>query len=229
MEREIRIDGRYKKSVEETRHFLEQLGFSTQIKNHVIHAEKIESRDVRGNPLCWYKVEIHPREFRFTYSFEKGDLNRMNEGTQMLINTCRAISECYEVGLEQVFDEILHVLESLSNTADKELGAVLEEKERLQEQLIELQNKYSALLAQNEQNVRILLECEKLRDEYRKKIEQYERLSDEELELLIYQYLKNNHGEISITQFCTRYHLPQTRVEQALNKLIKKGYIQRVG
>jgi C-terminal processing protease CtpA/Prc len=90
-----------------------------------------------------------------------------------------------------------------------------------------LEAKYSDLLRSSEENARILLECERKRDELSKRIEQLEKVSDEALKEMLYDWIKLHGGTINIAEFAKLQRMSVSRVEEGLNMLITEGYIKR--
>ena len=101
-------------------------------------------------------------------------------------------------------------------------------------QLSELQTKYSDMSAKyddlvrsGEANTRLLLECERKRDEMQKKLTRLSGMGDDLLKESLYNWIKLHNGTIDIREFAKANSVAVTRAEEGLNMLIREGYIRR--
>ena len=66
-------------------------------------------------------------------------------------------------------------------------------------------------------------------DELQLKLKGLETFSDSVLALKIQEWLSEHKGEINIADFSKVYAVPESRVEQMLNKLVTEGYLESKG
>ncbi len=229
MKRTIHIDGRIAGKFEDIKRIANELGFDeVNIRGKMIEMKKTEAENIAGEEMIGYSVIICPRYLEFTYSLEdEKDLKRITEMTHLFLTLCKALKGVFEIECWKAIDEADEVLRKLYKVLDSEKAIVVEENDLLKKKLFELEKKYNDLLKDNERNARILLECEKKRDEYLSRLNKLERLSMLEIKGLVFEYLKQNGGEIDISEFAQLHNIPVRKVEYALNELIKEGYIKR--
>ncbi|MEM2138510.1 MAG: hypothetical protein QW568_05465, partial [Candidatus Anstonellaceae archaeon] len=92
----------------------------------------------------------------------------------------------------------------------------------LQKKVGDLSNSNATLSKEN-------YELKSKNDELTIKLKSLETLSDPVLSLKIQEWLSEHKGEINIADFSKVYNVPETRVEQMLNKLVTEGYLETKG
>ena len=229
MKKKIHIGGRIVGKFEDIKRIANELGFDeVKIKGKMVEMRKIEMEDIAGEEMVGYSVVVCSEYLEFIYTLEdEKDLKRIIEMTHLFLALCIALKGVFEIECWKAIEEADEVLKKLYKVIDSEKVGIVEENEILKRKLFELEKKYNDLLKDNERNARILLECEKKRDEYLSKLNKLERLSLLEIKGLVFEYLKQNGGEIDIAEFAQLHHLPVRKIEYALNELIKEGYIKR--
>lgn len=100
------------------------------------------------------------------------------------------------------------------------------ELDELKVKYAERSKKYEDLVRAGEENTRILLECERHRDELHKRVDQLASLSDETLKQTLFEWIKVHGGSLETAEFARAHHLSVARVEEGVEMLIREGYIK---
>ena len=117
---------------------------------------------------------------------------------------------------------------------EQNMQTISVQKQQFQQQLTELESKYQDINAKyqdlvrsSEANTRILLECERKRDELQKKFNHLSGMGDDLLKDSLYNWIKIHGGTIDVREFSKANSVAVTRVEEGLNMLIRDGFIRR--
>ncbi len=229
MEMTLALSGRITAELEEIRRKGEALGFDrVSKKGTAIRMWKSEAEDVTGKTTEWYEVVVKPRAMSLTFTVKnEKELKRIAEMHLRFLQLLLAMKEMFEPDPHELAEMVEKVLERTLAAMQEDQAAMYEENQQLKAELDELKKKYDDFLKIHERNTRLLLECEKLREQYLARLNELLEKSDEEIKDLIFNHLKEHNGEIDVIRFAQEQNLPVKRVEKALNELIKEGYIRR--
>ena len=133
----------------------------------------------------------------------------------------------YEIKLNAFFRQINSFLGDLYNVIEKDAIDLSSELEEIKTKYNDLSKRYTELIRSSEENARLLLECERRRDELHQRTHQLEKLSDETLKEEIYTWVKIHDGNINLEEFCRTYSLPVKRAEEGLDMLVREGFIKK--
>ena len=193
-----------------------------------LELEKIESSDLRGNPHHFYRATFYPDKLVFAYSVGLEKSKRTIDSLFVLANLITLCEGAYEIGAEEMHRFLLPLLNDLKEILNSEPFATTQKFLELQEKHASLEKKYGDMAISSERNTRILLECEKKRDEYYERIKKLEGMGDDLLRQEIFIWLKTHAGELDISQFSKAFGIPPQRAEEGLEYLLKNGYIRKI-
>jgi hypothetical protein len=133
----------------------------------------------------------------------------------------------YDVRPTAIFSHINAILSELSKIVDRDAAEFATQLSELQAKHNDLLARYKDIVRSSEGNTRILLECERKRDELAKKLGQLTGMSDDLLKESLYNWIKLHSGTIDVREFSKAYSLSIKRAEEGLDLLIREGYIRR--
>lgn len=224
----ITLKGNARKDFSKLRAQFEGLGFtSVSYEKKKLALEKIETSDLSGKSHHFYRATLYPDRLVFTYSLGLNKKKRELEALHTLLNLIKVASGAYEIDASELCAPLEEHLKDELALADSEQYATAQQLAENRERYGSLEKKYKDLVLSSEQNARILLECEKKRDDYYQRIRQLEGISDETLRQEVFKWLKTHAGEISISQFAKAFNIPAARVEEGLEYLLKNGFIRK--
>ncbi len=204
------------------------LGFTTvDSGSGRLSLERVETSDLKGRSHHFYRATFYPDKLVFTYSLGMNRKKRDLEALATLMNMIKVAEKHYEVDAGDLHAPIAAVLNEARALVDSESYATVQQLSELEERYYSLEKKYKDLVLSSEQNARILLECEKKRDEYASRMKELEAMSDDALVQEIFKWLKTHAGEINIGHFAKSYGISTARTEEGLEHLLKNGYIRK--
>ncbi|MBN1169513.1 hypothetical protein JXA56_00670 [Candidatus Micrarchaeota archaeon] len=229
-EEKIIVKCQQKKNLKSLATLLSGLGFTkiSYAKGRLI-IEKTKGRDLRGQPYLEYRVEFKDDTLEFTYSLsgKRSKNARLLELMPTFLNILQVAEEYYDIQPTQLFSHINTVLLELSKIVDHDAVEFSTQLTDLQEKHADISKKYDDLVRSSEAGTRILLECERKRDELQKKLSQLSGMSDDLLKETLYNWIKVHGGSIDIREFSKANSVSVSRTEEGLDQLIREGYIRR--
>ncbi|VVC04268.1 Uncharacterised protein [Candidatus Bilamarchaeum dharawalense] len=229
-EEKIIVAAKQKKPLKNLATLLSGLGFTkiAFIKN-VLSVEKIKGSDLQGKPYLEYKVDFKPNaiEFFYGYSAKRGKIARLLDLMPTFLNIIQVAEDYYDVKPTSIFSQVTAVLSETAKIIDRDAMEFSTQLTELEAKHEDLTAKYDDLVRSGEANTRLLLECERKRDELQKKLAQMSGMSDDLLKESLYNWIKVHGGTIDVRDFAKANSVAVTRVEEGLNLLIREGYIKR--
>jgi hypothetical protein len=229
-EEKISVAADQKKPLKNLASLFSGLGF-TKITygKDFLTVEKVKGQDLQGKPYLEYRVEFSPSSIDFTYSFskERNKLSRLLDLMPTFLNILQVAEDYYDVQPTGIFGNINAILGEVSKIIDRDALEFSTQLSELQNRHNELNAKYEDLVRSSEANTRILLECERNRDELQKKLTAMTGMSDDLLKDSLYNWIKLHGGSIDIREYSKSNSVALTRAEEGLNMLIREGYVRR--
>jgi len=202
------------------------LGVSQKEESLVVY--NIESRDLKKEPYLFYIFEFKKDGIEINYSVipDTSPKQRRLIIAKVLLDILVLLKEDLEVDSSKLYSflssSIQDFLSAIPQNYEILFGkydSLLESYKDLQKSLLSLQNSNKMLSLK----VTELLEKNAELEARTKKLE---TLSDEVLMLKVQDWLQTHNGTINIGEFSAFYKVPESRVEEILNKMISLGYIQ---
>lgn len=226
----ITVKGKARKAFAKLKERFMSLGFDVlKAERTKLALEKVESTSLKGKAHNFYRITFQPDQVTISYSSAGADrTKRKLEALSMLLNAITIAGTAYEVRLEWFQQALAPLITEMQAVAASESFATAQQFLELQEKHASLEKKYKDLVLSSETNTHILLECEKKRDEYSDRIKGLEGMSDEILRQEVFKWLKTHGGEIDISHFAKVFHVSSARAEEALDHLLKNGYLRKL-
>lgn len=229
-EEKIIVTSKQKKNLKGLATLFSGLGFTKiAYTKSGLTLEKTKGRDLRGNPYLEYRVAFRPSEIEFAYSasIRKSKMARLLHLMPTFLNILQVAEEYYDLQPTQIFSHITSVLDEVSKMVDHDSVEFSTQLTELQSKYTDIQKRYDDLVRSSEANTRILLECERKRDEQHKKLAHLTGMSDDLLRETLYDWIKVHGGSIDIREFSKANSVAVSRTEEGLDMLIRDGYIRR--
>jgi hypothetical protein len=209
---------------------LGELGFSSiaYTKDRLV-VERVFGEDLKGKPNLDYRITFLDSTIEMVYSITPNASKRarMLELLPLLLNVLTISEEYYDVKPSALFPHVIGLLSDVSKVVGKDAMELSAELEELRAKFSSMNARYQDLVGSSEENARILLECERRRDELRVLVEKLQSMSDDRLKEELFLWLKMHNGNIDIVEFGKAHNVAQGRVEEGLDLLIREGYIKR--
>ncbi len=191
--------------------------------------EKTQGEDLKGNVVIDYRFIFKKDriELIFSLSPKENKYKRLIELFPLFLNVLIVAEDVYDIKLSDVLVHVKKALSYLSESMEKDVVELNSELSLLRRDYEDLKSKYEDLVRSSEENSRILIECERKRDELKARLEKVLGMSDELLKEELFSWIKLHNGSIDVTEFSRHYNIHPSRVEEGLNMLIREGYIRR--
>jgi hypothetical protein len=229
-EEKIITEAKQKKELKTLAKLLSDLGFTKiSYSKKSLTVEKVKGRDLKGKPYLEYKIDFLPKTIEFTFSFSanRSKRARLLDLLPVFLNILQVSEEYYALSPTGIFPQINSLLTEVSKVVDRDTLEFSAQLSELQSKHTDLNAKYSDLVRSSEANTRILLECERKRDELQKKFNNLAGMGDDLLKESLYNWIKLHGGTIDVREFSKANTVALSRVEEGLNMLIRDGYIRR--
>jgi len=229
-EEKIVISALRKKQLSQLATQLGELGFTMiSYSNDRLVVEKVLGEDLKGKPNLDYRIVFYESSINFIYGVPPSVSRRarMLGLMPLLLNVLNLSEDYYDMKPSAIFSPIKELLVDLSKVVDKDSVELSAELEDLKAKFNSMNARYNDLVGSSEENARILLECERRRDELRNLVEKLRALSDDRLREELYLWLRMHSGSIDVREFGKVHSVSPGRVEEGLDMLIKEGFIKR--
>jgi len=230
MEEKIAVDAIRKKPIGQLSSKLGGLGFSkiSYTKDRLV-IERTVGEDLKGKPNVDYRIIFLDKSIELIYDVQPkaSKRARLLELSPVFLDVLMLAEEFYDVKASSVFPPIHNLLSDIQKVLGKDVIELSSELEDLKNRFESLSSRYKDLVSSSEENARILLECERRRDELMNVVNKFKGMSDERLKEELYLWLKMRSGNIDIQEFSGAHEVSPSRVEEGLDMLIKEGYIKR--
>lgn len=229
-EEKITIKCKQRKNLKSLATLLSGLGFTKiAYSKGTLAIEKTKGRDLRGQPYLEYRIEFKADSIDFIYSVpaKRSKMARLLDLMPTFLNILQVAEEYYDIQPTQIFSHVNAVLGELSKILDRDAVEFSTQLSELQTKYTDLNKKYEDLVRSSEANTRILLECERKRDELQKKLSHLSGMTDDLLKESLYEWIKVHGGSIDIREFSKANSVAVSRTEEGLDLLIREGYIRR--
>lgn len=205
-------------------------GFYVLDRGDSISIGYLERKDVSGNPESYYIVEFKADSIDIMYT-EAGyeEAFRRWDVIKKVIPIISQVAQYYSLDLSDLIKIIDFAINDIFQSVPTNVREELMKIEQLRGQINTLEKRIAKLeLEKSDLEKRLI----SLNEEYEKamlKIKKYETLSDEQIREKILEWVKENNGSIAILEFASFYNIPEQRVKENLDYLIKEKYIKVIG
>ena len=229
-EEKIIIQAKRKKQLKKLMPLLSGMGFNkVDLSRDSITVEKAAGEGLQGKTTLDYRIIFGKDKIEMTYSLPEkaGKRDRALRMLILLMNSLVIVDEYYDLKAGSLFKQINDTLSDLSKVVNRDAIDLSSELEGLKVKYDDQSKRYSELVTSSEENARILLECERRRDELDVRVRALEKLGDESLKEELYKWIRMHGGSIDLAEFCKSYSLPMRRGEEGLEMLIRDGYLKK--
>ncbi len=188
----------------------------------------VENKDIEGNPYLFSILKIKKDSLEVMYSItpEISPRKRRVDVLKYLLNILSLIEEKYDVDVRALFKLIEEAIAELSNSVTMEYTKLYTQYDSLKKEVEDLRRRVDRLTEQNKVLTTANYELKTENDELRLKLSKLMRLSDEALKAKLQEWIVEHNGSINVTQFSKVHKVPESRVEEMLNRLVSEGYLE---
>lgn len=217
-----------KKSTEQLTTFLKKLSFlKIQNGGQNVTATRIESLDLEKKPYSYWKTTFTPDEIQLEWSTPptQHSLQRRIEVTKNVFELLTLVDQAYPCTPADLRPLVIETIEQAFNKANKtqaelehendaqnqKIRRLLNEKEEFEKSLTRLNTHITELANEN--------------DKTKAELSRFTKITDLTLKTQIMERIAIN-PDLDIRAFSAQIDLPLPRIENALDELVKQGYLQ---
>lgn len=196
----------------------------------VVNVAYIESRDINKNPYLFSIVKIKEDEVEVVYSItpEISPTKRRLDVIRYLLNIISLIEDDYAVDNKILLQLIDDVFKSVTESISLDYSKLYTEYDALKKEVADLKKKNERLSQQVEALSSQNYELKSENDQYRIRLQQLEKMSDDALKVKVQSWIIEHNGSINVPEFCKVYGVVESKVEEILNQLVSGGYLVSV-
>lgn len=228
---ELEIPLKRLSSSESVKKALSTLSFITDLNDHsdAVVASVVETRDIHKNPYLYYEFTFKPSGLALKYSItpEVNARQRRVDICRNLLGMLALTGESYGVKLGPLYTLLQNSLEDSSANANQTYQQLLNRHEALMKENKSMVERHKKLKEVNDELNNSFLELEKRSQMIGDRLKQLEGMTDIELKEELQRWIFEHDGSIRYSDFAKTFNIPQSRVEDGINMLLKEGYIVR--
>jgi regulator of replication initiation timing len=203
-------------------------GFKIYKAANAVYLSLVEKEDIEKRPIKFIILEFKSDEINinFTVSEDESSSIRKLEVLSKSFPIIEAAISSYDISVKPLISIIDSALSEMLMKFTREMKDVLIENDRLRDKIKELQTKIKRYDDQVKELTAQLYQLNSENAELRLRLGKYEKPSQEALEDMIVEWIKEHGGEIDLAEFSRVNKVPVPRIEETLNILVQKGYIK---
>jgi len=202
------------------------LGVSQKEESLIVF--NIESRDLKKEPYLFYIFEFKKDGIEINYSVipDTSPKQRKLVVAKVLLDILVLLKEDLEIDSTKFYSFLSSSIQDFLSTVPQNYETLFGKYDSLLESYKDLQKNLFSLQNSNKMLSLKVAELLEKNAELEARIKKLETMSDEVLMLKVQEWLQTHNGTINIGEFSSLYKVPESRVEEILNKMISLGYIQ---
>ena len=228
----FRVQAKRVKTVQDlTAHFSELAFLEMSNDKDALVALNGESRDIQKNPYLFSIIYFRPGSIEVMYTClpTMSPKKRRIDVLRHFLNLLTIAEDCYSIDMKQIYQLLESAVTDMNEYVTADYDKLFSLYDNLKTEYTALQKKVKEMTDATSSLSKENYELKSKNDELSLKLKGLETFSDSVLALKIQEWLGEHKGEINIADFSKVYNVPESRVEQMLNKLVTEGYIETKG
>lgn len=195
-----------------------------------VSAAYVESRDIEKNPYTFALFKFGPDYIEVLYTIPPNiaPKKRKLDMVRYFLNAMTSMGALYSVDQSAIYQLLDAALKEFNDFVSMDYNKLYTAYDGTRKDYEDISRRLARLQKENDELKRQNYEIRTKSDELAIRLKQLETMSDETLREKIQDWISEHSGDINITEFSKVYRVPETRVEEVLNALVKEGYIQAV-
>ncbi len=196
----------------------------------VVNAVYVENRDIHKKPYVFLVMRFRADEIEFMYSVppEIPPTRRRLDMIRYLMNILSLLGDFYEIDDKIVYQLIESSLKEMDSYASLDFKRLYTEYDHMKKKLDDSIAKAGIYEKRADQISKENYELKNRLDELVIQVRKMRGLSEKVLVSKVQEWVLDHNGIINISDFAKTFHVPDSRVEGALNKLVRDGYLELV-
>lgn len=225
----LEIPAERQKAAKELLALFGDLGFNRIELTHDDLLLEKSSSDLHGKDVLDYRITFSKKKITLEYWIPPTlkRKKRFMEIFPVFLHALRIAGEGYFIDGVSLYTPLLNFLDEIMAGMDRNTIELAADLDELKRKYAGLQKRYDELIRSSEENARILIECERKRNELYNRVKKLEGTSDDILRQEVFEWIKSHGGKIDIIEFSKQHSIPVGRTEEILDGLLREEFIRR--
>lgn len=225
----FKVKGSLKGSLKEVSDLLRTLSFlEVAQEKEAVNAVYVESRDINKSPYLFSVLKIKEDEVELLFSIpqEIAPKKRKLDMVRYLINIISLLEQVYKVDNKLVYQLIENSIKEMGESVTLDYSKLYTAYDTLKKEIEDMRKKTSRLTEENKALTTRNYDLKNKNDELLLAVKDLQNMSDETLKSKLQEWVIEHNGELNLNEFAKLYKVNESRVEQALNRLVSEGYLE---
>lgn len=227
----FRLEGRMTGKADSIANALRGVSYLKVAKEkNAVSAAYVESRDINKNPYTFSVIRFDRDAIDVMYTIPPAfsPTRRRIDIIRHLLNTLTLVSGYYEVDPKLILQLIEQAVKEIEDYATGDYRQLYATYDSMRREVETLRRNYSIIKKQASSLSRENYELKNENDELKLRIESLQGMSDSALKAKIQDWVIDHGGQMNVPDFARMYKVPEARVEQLLDDLVKEGFLEIV-
>lgn len=227
----FRLEGKFTGKVDNLANALASVSFLKVAKEKsAVSASYVESRDISKNPYTFsvIKFEKGGVDVIYTVPPSSAPTRRRMDVIRYFLNVLTLASDHYEVDPKLVLQLLEQTVKEIDDYSTGDYKQLYASYDSLKREVETMRRNYTLLKKQVSGLSRENYDLKNENDELKLKIESLQGMSDGVLKSKIQEWVVDHGGEMNIPDFSRVFKVPEARVEQVLDELVRAGFLELV-
>lgn len=191
----------------------------------------VESRSIDKTPYLFSMMKFKKDEIEAIYTVPSNvsPTKRKLDVLRYLLNMVTLVEPYYDIDNKVVYQLVEETMRQMEDYTSGDYKALYKEYDQLKREVENLRR--SSMIYRNQ--VKSLskenYELKNENDEYKVRFEKLRGgISDSVLSTRIQNWIMDHNGSINIVEFAKHNRVPEARVEDVLNRLVRQGYLEQI-
>ncbi|MEW6528635.1 MAG: hypothetical protein AB1391_01980 [Candidatus Micrarchaeota archaeon] len=195
-----------------------------------VNAAYIESRNIEKTPYLFALFKFRNDAMDIMYSIPPNiaPKKRKLDVVRYFLNVLTVLGSAYTIEQTAIYQLLDAALKEMNDFVGLDFNKLYINYDNLKKDYEDVSRRFKRL----QQKVDILnnenYNLKTKNDELSLRIKQLETMSNDTLKEKLQEWIYEHENEINISDFSKFYKIPETRVEEMLNVLVKEGYVQPI-
>jgi regulator of replication initiation timing len=227
----LRMEGKMTGRPEDIASALRTISFLRVAKEKSsVSAAYVESRDINKNPYSFSVVKFDKDHVEVVYTIPPSvsPTRRRMDMLRYLLNLFTLVGEYYEVDPKLLLQLLEQTVKEIDDFATNDYKQLYSTYDTLKREVDTLRRNYALLKKQVGTLNRENYDMKNENDELKLSMEKLQGMSDSALKTKLQEWVVDHSGDMNVSEFARFHRVPEARVEQLLDELVKGGFLELV-
>jgi regulator of replication initiation timing len=188
----------------------------------------VESRDITKKPYIFSVIKFRKDEIEVLFTIPPGTAptRRKLNVIRSFLNILSMLGTLYDIENDLIYQLIEQTIKEMDEYATGDYKRLYNAYDSLRKEVEDLRRTTLMLRRQVKGLSKENYELKNESDELKLKLEALQGMSEGTLKTKIQEWIADHNGAINLSDFARVFKVPEARVEQVLDELVKEGYLE---